>query len=111
MRARRKDGAEAVSADALYGAVRAHADRVHDFVRRQGCPPQASPGVVEESALDLLAGAADDPAPVAELVGRWFARSGARARQAGGGPADSWRPVASGPLASTAEQELLAAGL
>ncbi len=103
------DGAGAVSADALYGAVRAHADRVHDFVRRQGCPPQASPGVVEDSALDLLAGAADDPAPVAELVGRWFALAGPRARQAGIG--ESWRPVASGPLASTAEQELLAAGL
>ena len=98
-----------MSADLLCEAVRAHADRVHDFVRRQGCPPQASPGVVEDSALDLLASAADAPGPVAELVGRWFALAGARARQAGLG--GSWPPVGRGPLAGTAEQQLLAAGL
>lgn len=109
MRSTGADGAPAVSADLLCEAVRAHADRVHDFVRRQGCPPQASPGVVEDSALDLLAGAADAPAPVTELVGRWFALAGAQARQAG--PGDTWPPVGRGPLAGTAEQELLAAGL
>ena len=98
-----------VTADDLVALVRVHADRVHDLVRRLGCPPPAAPGVVEASALDLVAVAAWGPAVAGALVGRWFALAVEHAHRVGLDGA--WLPRGSGPLADDAQQDLLAAGL
>ena len=100
---------EAVPADALSAAVRVHADRVHDAVRRQGVAPQAAVAVVESSAMELVESAAQRPAPVPELVGRWFALASRHAQRAG--LDDAHLPVGTGPLAEDAQQRLLAQGL
>ncbi len=103
----------AVPADALCAAVRVHADRVHDFVRRQGCGPMSSPGVVEASALDLVHSADRDPAPVSVLVGRWFAIAGRLARHAGPdlGRDEAGLRAGRGLLAEDPEQAQLREGL
>ncbi|HEU0102674.1 MAG TPA: hypothetical protein VFR07_10175 [Mycobacteriales bacterium] len=101
-----------VPAGAVTGAVRRHADHVHDLVRRLGADPQAAPALVEATAMDLVASAADRPAELPELLGRWF---GAAAQRARAGAPDAGPPgravVGSGPLGSDPEQALLAAGL
>lgn len=88
-------------AEALCELVRAHVDAVHDYLRRQGCSARTAPGVVESSALELVASAAAAPATVPALLGRWFALAGDRAR---------CDEVAGRPLADP-DQELLRAGL
>jgi len=100
--------ADAVSADALSAAVRVHADRVHDAVRRQGVEPGAAVAVVESSAMTLVDSAAARPAPVPELVGRWFALARRPGQRAGH---DAYLPVGTGPLAEDGQQQLLAQGL
>lgn len=125
-----------MSAEAVASAVRVHADRVHDAVRRQGCPPSAAPGVVERTAVELVGRAARDGGAVPVLLGQWFAAAVERARgvAVGGpsagpgagpsagepltddaldtGPIDSdphdAGPHGSGPLADDPQQRLLA---
>ena len=70
-----------VSVDDFVAAVRVHADRVHDLVRRTGCPAQAAPDVVESTALDLLDRLVDAPESVGDLVGWWFAHAYDAARR------------------------------
>ncbi len=99
-----------VTAGEFTTLVRVHADRVHDFVRRQGCPPDASADAVETSALALLTERGDP----ARLVGRWFAlaREAALERVRRAGPtAAPWLPVGRGLLAEDGQQDLLAAAM
>src|SRR3954469_25177467 len=97
-----------ISAEDLSAAVRVHADRVHDFLRRLGCTPRAAVQVLETSALDLIEVAAGSPRQVTDVVGWWFGRARALgARGAGGG---SELP-GGGVLAADADQAKVAEAL
>jgi len=107
-----------VPAEVVVGAVREHADRIHDLVRRLGCGQQSCAGVVEASATDLVAWAAGgtgapagagDRARVALLVGHWAAFAAGRAQQVRVGGTEP--TVGGGLLSRDAEQELLAIAL
>lgn len=79
-----------VSVDDYMAAVRVHADRLHDFVRRAGCSPRVAPEVVESTALELLAALVGAPETVGDLVGWWFGHAlDAARRVAAGDPASA----------------------
>jgi DNA-directed RNA polymerase specialized sigma24 family protein len=98
-----------LTADEVLAAVRVHADRVHDAVRRLGCGPEAAVEVVEESAIDLVNAAARQPEAVGDPVGWWFARARALGRSLAGGDDDL--PVGGGVLSGDANQVRLAEAL
>lgn len=101
------------SAEDLSAAVRVHADRVHDFVRRLGCAPDAAVEVVETSALDLVDATATDARAVPDLVGWWFGRARALGRRVAGDAAGSTSELAlgGGVLSADEDQALLAEAL
>ncbi|CAN5244426.1 hypothetical protein BH24ACT10_BH24ACT10_05560 [soil metagenome] len=100
--------AGATAAD-LLAAVRVHADRVHDAVRRLGCDRRAAAEVVETSALDLVDTVGTRPETVPDAVGWWFARARALALQLATNAPDL--PLGGGVLAVDEDQEVLAASL
>jgi DNA-directed RNA polymerase specialized sigma24 family protein len=95
-----------ISAEDLSAAVRVHADRVHDFLRRQGCSPTAAVEVLETSALDLVEAAARSPKQVTDVVGWWFGRARALGIRVAGD--DAVVPLGGGLLAADADQALVA---
>jgi len=99
-----------VTAQDLIDAVRVHADRVHDAVRRLGCGPRAAVSVVEASALELVDSLAAHPEHVGDPVGAWFARALLLGRQTVGGEQDDL-PVGRGLLSGDANQVRLAEAL
>ena len=98
-----------ISAEDLSAAVRVHADRVHDFLRRLGCSPTASVEVLETSALDLVETAAGSPREVTDVVGWWFGRARALGTRVAGGSGGI--PLGGGLLSADADQERVAAAL
>src|SRR6476661_8900392 len=98
-----------ISAEDLSAAVRVHADRVHDFLRRLGCTPPAAAEVLETSALDLVETAAGSPRQVTDVVGWWFGRARALGVRVAGG--DSELPLGGGLLSADADQERVAEAL
>lgn len=98
-----------LTADDVTAVVRVHADRVHDAVRRLGCPPEAAAQVVATSALDLVDAVAADPDAVGDPVGWWFARARALGRASASGDDDL--PVGGGVLGGDANQVRLAEAL
>ncbi|GAC1440544.1 MAG: hypothetical protein NVSMB55_05600 [Mycobacteriales bacterium] len=98
-----------MSAEDVSAAVRIHADRVHDFVRRLGCSPAAAVEVVETSALDLVDAVVTEAESVPELVGWWFGRARALGRRVAG--QDQELPLGGGLLAADGDQALLAEAL
>lgn len=98
-----------VSADDVLAAVRVHADRVHDAVRRLGCDPRAAVEVVETSALDLVDAVATRPETVPDAVGWWFARARELAVRLAARTPDL--PLGGGVLAVDADQQVLAEAL
>jgi len=64
-----------VSADDAIAAVRVHADRVHDLLRRSGCGPQESVEVTESYAFALLDALVNAPETVGDMAGWWFGRA------------------------------------
>ncbi len=97
-----------LTVDELMAAVRVHSDRVHDAVRRLGCPPDQAVQVVQTSALELVDAVAADT--VSEPVGWWFARARALGRAATTA-ADDLLPVGGGVLGGDANQVRLAEAL
>ena len=102
--------ASEISAEAVLAAVRVHADRVHDAVRRLGCGPDAAVHVVRDSALDLVDTVAADPTSVGDPVGWLFARARVLGRSRAGGPGDEL-PVGGGVLSGDTNQVRLAEAL
>jgi DNA-directed RNA polymerase specialized sigma24 family protein len=98
-----------IAAEDLSAAVRVHADRVHDFLRRLGCTPSAAVEVVETSALDLVETAAGSPRQVTDVVGWWFGRARALGTRVAGG--DTELPLGGGLLAADADQATVAEAL
>ncbi|HEU5034439.1 MAG TPA: sigma factor-like helix-turn-helix DNA-binding protein [Mycobacteriales bacterium] len=64
-----------VSADDYVAAVRVHADRVHDLLRRRGCGPAESVEVCEAYAFALLDALVNAPETVGDTAGWWFGRA------------------------------------
>jgi hypothetical protein len=78
-----------VSADDVVAAVRVHADRVHDLLRRSGCGVDESVEVCESYAFALVDAVVNAPETVGDLAGWWFGRAlelGRRLGQPGGEP-------------------------
>jgi DNA-directed RNA polymerase specialized sigma24 family protein len=100
-----------VSAEQVVTAVRVHADRVHDAVRRLGCEPEPAVVVVEASARELVEVVARTPETVEDAVGWWFARALARGRQAARGGAREPLPLGGGLLSSDEDQVRLSEAL
>jgi hypothetical protein len=98
-----------LTADELIAVVRVHADRVHDAVRRLGCPPEPAAEVVEQSALELVTAAERHRDDLGDPVGWWFARARAMARRTVGGDDDL--PVGGGVLGGDENQLRLAQAL
>jgi len=98
-----------VCAEDVLAAVRVHADRVHDAVRRLGCDPRAAAEVVETSALDLVDAVATRPETVPDAVGWWFARARALAVRVAARTPDL--PLGGGVLSVDEDQEVLAEAL
>ena len=63
-----------VSADDVVAVVDTYADRLHDAVRRLGCPPSKAADVMERSALEMIEALRRSPDTVTDLVGWWLAR-------------------------------------
>ena len=72
-----------VSADDAIAAVRVHADRVHDLLRRSGCGLQESVEVTESYAFALLDALVNAPETVGDMAGWWFGRALELARRLG----------------------------
>jgi DNA-directed RNA polymerase specialized sigma24 family protein len=98
-----------LSAEDVSAAVRVHADRIHDFVRRLGCSPPAAVEVVETSALDLVDAVATAPQTVTDVVGWWFGRARALGRRGSDGTQEL--PLGGGVLSADEDQALLAEAL
>jgi len=64
-----------VSADDAIAAVRVHADRVHDLLRRSGCGAEESVEVTESYAFGLLDALVNAPNTVGDMAGWWFGRA------------------------------------
>jgi hypothetical protein len=78
-----------VSADDVVAAVRVHADRVHDLLRRSGCGLEESVEVCESYAFALIDALVNAPETVGDLAGWWFGRVlelGRRLGEPGGEP-------------------------
>jgi hypothetical protein len=78
-----------VSADDVVAAVRVHADRIHDLLRRSGCGPAESVEVSESYALALIDALVNAPEAVGDMAGWWFARALELGRRLGGDSLDS----------------------
>src|SRR3954462_10914516 len=98
-----------ISAEDVSAAVRVHADRVHDFLRRLGCTPAAAAEALETSALDLIETAAGSPRQVTHIGGWGVGRARARGARVAGG--DNELPLGGGLLAADADQERVAEAL
>ena len=72
-----------VSADDVVAAIRVHADRVHDLLRRSGCGVDESVEVCESYATALIDAIVNAPETVGDLAGWWFGRALELARRLG----------------------------
>ena len=85
-----------VSADDLVAAVRVHADRVHDLLRRSGCGAEEAIEVSESYAFALIDALVNAPQTVGDMAGWWFRRALELGRRLGAPAAE---PVTDEPVA------------
>lgn len=85
-----------VSADDLVAAVRVHADRVHDLLRRSGCGAEEAVEVCESYAFALIDALVNAPETVGDMAGWWFRRALELGRRLGATAAE---PVSDEPVA------------
>jgi hypothetical protein len=100
-----------VSADDAVAAVRVHADRVHDLLRRSGCGPEESVEVTESYASALLDAVVNAPETVGDMAGWWFGRALELGRRLGSTAAESPDQAPSSVLAGTSGEEQVRAAL
>ena len=91
-----------VSADDALAAVRVHADRVHDLLRRSGCGPEEAVEVTESYAFALLDALVNAPETIGDMAGWWFGRALELGRRVGATAAEPTEDVVSSVLSGTA---------
>jgi hypothetical protein len=90
-----------VSADDVVAAVRVHADRVHDLLRRSGCGPAESVEVCESYAFALVDALVNAPETVGDMAGWWFGRALELGRRLGDAAAEPAGDVPASVLSGT----------
>jgi hypothetical protein len=101
-----------VSADDAVAAVRVHADRVHDLLRRSGCGPEESVEVTEAYAFALMDALVNAPESVVDMAGWWFGRALELGRRVGDAAAEpSQEAAATSVLAGTTGEAQVRAAL
>ncbi|HET6909990.1 MAG TPA: hypothetical protein VFH54_11675 [Mycobacteriales bacterium] len=100
-----------VSADDAIAAIRVHADRVHDLLRRSGCGPEESVEVTESYAFALLDALVNSPETVVDMAGWWFGRALDLGRRLGGGSEDVAEVESTSVLAGTPGEAAVRASL
>jgi hypothetical protein len=100
-----------VSADDAVAAVRVHADRVHDLLRRSGCGAEESVEVTESYAFALLDALVNAPETVGDMAGWWFGRALELGRRVGETAAEPTEDVASSVLSGTEGESQVRAAL
>ena len=100
-----------VSADDAVTAVRVHADRVHDLLRRSGCGAAESVEVTESYAFALIEALVTTPGTVVDMAGWWFARALQLGRQLGDAAAEPADEESASVLAGTTGEAQVRAAL
>ncbi|HMC68942.1 MAG TPA: hypothetical protein VKJ07_07305, partial [Mycobacteriales bacterium] len=100
-----------VSADDAIAAVRVHADRVHDLLRRSGCGPQESVEVTESYAFALLDALVNAPEAVVDMAGWWFGRALELGRRLGTPVEEPGEDASTSVLAGTSGEAQVRAAL
>jgi hypothetical protein len=98
-----------VSADDAIAAVRVHADRVHDLLRRSGCGPDESVEVTENYAIALVDALVNAPETVGDMAGWWFGRTLELGRRLGNAGAEPTEAAASVLAGTSGEAQVRAA--
>jgi DNA-directed RNA polymerase specialized sigma24 family protein len=106
-----RDVVALVSADDAVAAIRVHADRVHDLLRRSGCGPDESVEVTESFALALLDAIVNAPETVGDMAGWWFGRALELVRRLGGTASEATDEASTSVLAGTAGEAQVRAAL
>jgi hypothetical protein len=100
-----------VSADDAVTAVRVHADRVHDLLRRSGCGAEESVEVTESYAFALIDALVTTPESVIDMAGWWFARALELGRRLGDPGAEAAGDESASLLAGTSGEAQVRAAL
>jgi hypothetical protein len=100
-----------VSADDAVAAVRVHADRVHDLLRRSGCGAEEAVEVTESYAFALLDALVNAPETVGDMAGWWFGRALELGRRVGATAVEPTEEVTSSVLSGTTGEAQVRAGL
>ncbi len=100
-----------VSADDAVAAVRVHADRVHDLLRRSGCGVEESVEVTESYAFGLLDALVNAPETVHDMAGWWFGRALELSRRLGDAGAEPAEEQSASVLAGTSGEAQVRAAL
>jgi len=100
-----------VSADDAIAAVRVHADRVHDLLRRSGCGPQEAVEVTESYAFALLDALVNAPETVGDMAGWWFGRALELGRRLGTPADEPTEEASTSVLAGTSGEAQVRAAL
>lgn len=100
-----------MSADDAVAAVRVHADRVHDLLRRSGCGPEESVEVTESYAFALIDALVNAPETVVDMAGWWFARALELGRRLGDTAAEPAGELSTSVLAGSSGEAQVRAAL
>jgi hypothetical protein len=100
-----------VSADDVVAAVRVHADRVHDLLRRSGCGVDESVEVCESYAFALIDAVINAPETVGDMAGWWFGRALELGRRLGRPSGEPTRADTTSVLAGTSGEAQVRAAL
>jgi hypothetical protein len=106
-----RDVVALVSADDAIAAVRVHADRVHDLLRRSGCGADESVEVTESYAVALIDALVNAPESVVDMAGWWFGRALELGRRLGETAAEPADAASSSVLAGTPGEAAVRAAL
>ena len=106
-----RDVVALVSADDAVAAVRVHADRVHDLLRRSGCGVEESVEVTESYAVALIDALVNAPETVVDMAGWWFGRALELGRRLGETAAEPADEGSSSVLAGTPGEAAVRAAL